>query len=124
MTEEEFLKGRMPYWLEGEELRIIMPSNTDKTDVHSHLSKKYGYSWIYALRGYWWPHSHAMIYTGDYETPNMTIGVVKYLLNYFDDINWLGIGCDKGKPGEFWLPKVIIPRNAESIKDGLFKGVE
>ena len=117
MTEKEFLEKRIPFWLEGDDLNVVIPSNMDKMDVHSHLCKKYGYGWLHAIRGYWWPDSHVMLYIGDYETPNMTVLVVQYLLNYFKDIKWIGLGCHIGKPGELWRPKVIIPRNVEMLKD-------
>ena len=122
MTEEEFLEKRVPFWLEGDNLNVTIPSNIDKKDVHSHLCKKYGYEWIHALRGYWWPESHVMIYTGDYETPNMTVLVIQYLFNYFKDIKYVGVGCNKGKPGELWTPKIIIPRDISLIKDDMFNG--
>ena len=113
MTEQEFLENREPFWLVGEELRITMPSPSDKKDVHSHLCKKYGYNWIHCLRGYWMPGEFAMLYCGDYETPNVTVLVCQYLLNYFPDIKWIGLGCNKGKVGEIWPPKITV------IRDGL-----
>lgn len=120
MTEQEFLEKRVPFWLEGENLNITIPTNSDRNDIHSHLCKKFGYSWIFALRGYWMPNSHIMVYVGDYETPNMTIMVVQYLFSYFKDINYIGLGCHKGKLGEIWEPKVIVPRNASMLKDDIF----
>ena len=111
MTEKEFLEKREPFWLEGEDLKIVMPTNSDRKDIHSHLCKKYGYNWLYALRGYWMPDQHfAILYSGDYETPNCTIMVAQYLLNYFPEVEWIGFGCNKGKPGEIWEPKIIVKK--------------
>lgn len=120
MTEKEFLEKRMPLWLVGDDLRITMPSNTDKMDMHSHLAKKYGYNWMYAIRGYWMPESHIQLYCGDYETPNMTIMVVQYLFNYFKDVKYIGLGCNKGEVGEIWPPKVCIPRDLNLLKNEVF----
>jgi hypothetical protein len=111
MTEKEFLEKRTPIWLEGEDLHISTPSNMDKHDFHSFLSKKYGYNWMFAIRGYYWPDSHVQLYIGDYECPNCTTLVVPYLFNYFDDIKYVGFGCDKGKVGEIWTPKILVVKD-------------
>ena len=112
MTEKEFLEKRQPFWLAGEDLEIVMPTNSDKHDMHAHLCKKYHYSWMHCIRGYWMPEEHfAVLYVGDYETPNCTILVVQYLLNYFPEIEWVGLGCYKGKKGDIWEPKVIVKNN-------------
>ena len=116
MTEKEFLEKRIPIWLEGDDLHVSRPSNTDKNDMHAFLSKKYGYSWLFAIRGYYMPNSHLMLYIGDYETPNCTIMVTQYLFNYFKDIKYIGLGCNKGKPGEIWTPKSIVVRSMDMIK--------
>ena len=70
MTEKEFLEKRTPIWLEGEDLHISTPSNMDKNDMHVFLCKKYGYNALFAIRGYYWPGSHVVLYIGEYETPN------------------------------------------------------
>lgn len=119
MTEQEFLTKRMPFWLTNDDLEITFPTGTDRKDMHSYLCKKYHYNWMYALRGYYWPGSHVMLYSGDYETPNCTINVAQYLLNYFKDAAYVGIGCNKGKVGEIWEPKVIVTRNLNWLKNDL-----
>lgn len=117
MTEQEFLEKRIPIWLEGDDLHISRPSSTDGNDMHTFLAKKYGYSWLFAIRGYYWPGSHVMLYMGQYETPNITTLVAPYIFSYFKDINYIGFGCYKGKPGEIWPAKIVIARNVECLKD-------
>lgn len=119
MTEKEFLEKRTPIWLEGDDLHISTPSSSDRNDMHHFLSKKYGYNWLYAIRGYYWPGSHVMLYSFDYETPNCTTMVAAYLFNYFPDIKYVGFGCDKGKVGELWHPKICIIRDVNYIKDDI-----
>ena len=119
MTEQEFLEKRIPIWLEGEDLHISTPSKNDANDMHAFLSKKYGYSWLFAIRGYYWPGSHVVLYIGDYETPNCTTLVAPYLFNYFPDIKYIGFGCDKGKVGEIWPPKIIITKDINCLKDDI-----
>lgn len=121
MTEKEFLEKRIPFWLEGEDLHISRPSSSDSSDMHSFLSKKYGYNWLFALRGYYWPGSHCCIYIGDYESPNCTTLVAPYLFNYFQDIKWIGFGLNKGKVGEIWKPKILIVRDTSCMNSDLFK---
>lgn len=119
MTEQEFLKKRIPFWLENEELRITIPSNSDRDDVHSHLSKKFGYNYMFCIRGYWWPNSHVQLYTGNFNIPNITVYVLSYLFEYFKDINYIGLGCIIGERGEIWQSQMIIPREINMIKDDI-----
>lgn len=120
MTEKEFLEKRTPFWLEGESLLIRVPNNSDKNDIHAHLCKKFGYSWVFAIRGYYWPGSHVQIYTGNYQMPNITIYVLSYLFEFFKDIKYIGIGCIIGEPGEIWTPQIVVTKNnLESLKDDL-----
>ena len=111
MSEKEFLEKRIPIWLEGEDLHISTPSTSDRGDMHAFLSKKYGYSWMWAIRGYYWPNSHVQLYIGEYETPNCTTLVAPYIFNYFPDIKYVGFGCNKGKVGEIWDSKITIVRD-------------
>lgn len=119
MTEQEFLENRHPFYLSGEELDICFPTGNDRKNTHDYLAKKYGYSWIFSIRGYWWPNSHVALYQGDYETPNMTVYVCQYLFNHFKDINYIGLGCNKGKPGEVWTNKIYILRSGELMKNDI-----
>ena len=124
MTEKEFLEKRTPIWLEGEDLHVSRPSTTDGNDMHAFLSKKYGYSWMFAIRGYYWPGSHLCLYIGDYECPNCTTLVAPYLFNYFSDIKWIGFGCNKGKLGEIWQPKILVLKDVSCMNSDLFKVFE
>ena len=118
MTEKEFLAKRIPIWLEGEDLHISRPSSeSDKNDMHAFLSKKYGYNWLFSIRGYYWPGSHVQLYMGDYETVNCTMLVSSYIFSYFPDIKYIGIGCNKGNPGEIWEPKITIVKDFNTIKN-------
>ena len=119
MTEQEFLEKRTPIWLEGEDLHISRPSSTDGNDMHAFLSKKYGYNWLFAIRGYYWPGSHVMLYIGDYECPNCTCLVTSYIFCCFPDIKYIGFGCNKGKPGEIWEPKITVVRDINCLKDDI-----
>ena len=119
MTEKEFLEKRIPFWLEGENLRITIPSGSDRTQSHVHLTKKYGYNYMFAIRGYWWPKSHIQIYTGNYNIPNVTVYVLSYLFEYFEDIKYIGLGCIIDEPGKLWKPQLVVPRNLEMLKDDI-----
>lgn len=119
MTEQEFLEKRIPIWLEGDDLHISMPSSSDKNDMHAFLSKKYNYNWMFAIRGYYWPGSHVQLYLGDYECVNCTSLVFPYIFNYFPDISYIGNGCNKGKIGEIWEPKIIVIRDINYLKNDI-----
>ena len=120
MTEQEFLEKRIPIWLEGDDLHISTPSKMDSNDFHAFLSKKYGYNWMYAIRGYYWPGSHVQLYLGDYECVNCTMLVATYIFSYFPDIKYIGNGCNKGKLGEIWEPKICIVRDKSYIRSEIF----
>jgi hypothetical protein len=119
MTEKEFLEKRTPIWLEGDDLHISTPSNMDKNDMHVFLAKKYGYNWMFAIRGYYMPGSHVMLYIGDYECPNCTTLVAPYLFSYFPDIKYVGFGCNKGNPGEIWPAKILIVRDESCLRNDI-----
>ena len=87
--------------------------------MHAFLSKKYGYNWMFSIRGYYWPGSHVILYIADYECPNCTTLVAPYLFQRFPDIKYVGFGCNKGKPGEIWSPKICIVKDVNMIKEEL-----
>lgn len=121
MTEKEFLEKRIPLWLEGEDLHVSTPSNMDKNNMHAFLSKKYGYNWLFCIRGYYWPGSHVCLYIGDYECPNCTTLVTSYLFSYFPDIKWIGFGLNKGEIGKMWKPKILVLRDDSYMNSDLCK---
>jgi len=124
MTEKEFLEKRTPIWLEDDDLHISMPSGSDRNDMHHFLCKKYGYHWISAIRGYYWPGSHVQLYNYEYETPNCTTMVATYLFHYFPDIKYVGFGCYVGEIGEIWKPKILVLKDTSYMDKDLFKVFE
>jgi hypothetical protein len=87
--------------------------------MHAFLSRKYGYNWLFAIRGYYWPGSHVMLYIGDYECPNCTVLVTSYIFASFPDIKYIGLGCNKGNPGEIWPPKIIIAKDINCLSSDI-----
>ena len=115
MTEQEFLETRVPFWLEGDDLRVTIPSANDRNEIHSYLSKKFGFSWMFAIRGYIWPNSHIQLYTANYNIPNVTVYVISYLFELFKDIKYIGLGCIIGNPGEIWKPQLVVYHDIRGI---------
>ena len=111
MTEDEFLKTRYPFWIDQNNLDIKFPTGMDKNDRLDKILAKYNQPWLFTVRGYYIPDKYIMLYTMDYEIPNCNISLIQYLLNYFPTIKWIGLGCIKGKPGEFWRPRMIYVRD-------------
>ena len=50
MTEQEFLEKRVPFWIQGDDLEITFATGSDRNEIHSHLSKKYHYNWLFIIR--------------------------------------------------------------------------
>lgn len=119
MTEKEFLEKRVPFWLEGEGLNVVIPSNMDKMESYAKLARKYGYNALFTIRGYYWPGSHIMLYCGNYETPNITTWVATHLFSFFKDAKYIGLGCHIGNLGELWKPKIIIVNSLNMLKDDI-----
>jgi hypothetical protein len=116
MTEQEFLNKRYPFWLDPETLAIRFPTGMDRDDRLDKILSKYGVSWLITLRGYYIPDEYIMLYTMDYEIPNCNVSLIQYLLNYFPTIKWVGLGCTKGKPGEFWKPRMVFMRDSDNYE--------
>ena len=117
--EKKFLEERTPLYLIGDNMNITLVTGKDKDDIHSHLCKQYGINWMRTIRGYWIPNKLVCIYIGDYEIPNISIEIIQYIFNFFKDINYLGIGCNKGEVGEIWEPKICIARDVSFLKDDI-----
>lgn len=121
MTEKEFLEKRIPIYLEGDDLHITTPGASDRNEKHVDILKKYGYNYMFTIRGYYWPGSHVILYIGDYECPNCTLLVTSYIFSQFPDIKYVGFGCNKGKIGEIWPAKIWIARDKGQLNPEIFK---
>ena len=110
--EEEFLKGRIPFFLDDNS-NIVIPTSTYRNETHIELSERYHYSWHTNPRGYVKPDEFVMMYIADYEIPNVTAWLIQYVFNKFPNIKWIGLGCIKGKIGEYWRPRMVIVRDSE-----------
>lgn len=114
MTEQEFLQKRKPVYVDPDSglATVVTTSNLrDKNfaEIFSNL-KVY---WLNTIRGYIWEDC-LMLYINDYEIPNFAIGTAVYFFTFFPEISWIGLGCNKGKPGEVWSPKLIVKKSDES----------
>ena len=112
--EQEFLEGRIPFYLDDNS-SIVVPTAGYRTLKHVELCDKYHYSWHSNVRGYVKPDEYAMMYIADYEIPNVTAWLIQYVFNKFPDIKWIGLGCNKGKIGEYWRPRMVVVRDNEEV---------
>lgn len=114
--EKEFLSNRIPFFLDDES-RINIINKNDANQKHSDICDKYHYNWHLHIRGYLSPNEFVMLYIADYEIPNCTTWLIQYFFNKFPDIKWVGLGCIKGKIGEYWRPRMVVVRdNEENFK--------
>lgn len=111
MTEQEFLQKRKPVFVDPESGLATVVNNTNLKDKNfAEIFSNQKIYWLNTIRGFIW-EDHLMLYINDYEIPNFAIGTCIYFFNFFPDIKWIGLGCNKGCPGDLWEPKLIVSRN-------------
>lgn len=111
MTESDFHKLRKPFYLDDNTLLIKFPTSKHMNTSHAEWFSQEGISYLYTIRGYYIENSYVMLYTNDFEIPNIAAQVLIYLFEYFPTIKWIGLGCNKGNIGEVWKPKLKIYRD-------------
>jgi hypothetical protein len=115
MTELEFLEERTPIYIDNETALAILVNNSDlKNKTFSEIFFKLRYPWINTTRGYL-KDDHLMLYVNDYEIPNVNVYLFPYLFTHFPQINWVGLGCIKGNPGDIWKPRLIIRKSDNDL---------
>lgn len=108
---EDFHEKRLPFYIDSQSLLIKFPTKTTHINgSHAKWFSEIDYPYLHTIRGYLMEGSdpHIMIYWNDFEIPNVDMPILTYLFEYFPNINWIGIGCNKGKIGEEWSPKLKI----------------
>ena len=105
-----FLKERNPFYVDSDTLTIKLPLGKDRDMDFAHILGNYSTPWLFTMRGYY-KEDYAMLYINDYEIPNCNLSLIQYLFAYFPTIKWIGLGCIKGEPGEYWKPRYIIHRD-------------
>lgn len=110
MTKEEFLTERTPVFVHPETGSATIVNNTNLKDKDfAEIFSNLKIGWFDTTRGYIYK-DRLMLYVNDYELPRFAVGCCVYFFNFFPDIEWIGLGCNKGKPGEVWSPKLIVKR--------------
>lgn len=113
--EKNFLSERTPLYIDNETAQAVIVNNSTLKDatfaeIFSHLH----YPWLFTTRGYI-RDNHIILYVNDYDIPNINISLLQYLFTYFPSIDWVGLGCIKGNPGEWWKPRLVVRRNNSDL---------
>lgn len=112
-TVEAFHSARKPFYIDAETLLIKFPTSRHINCSHAQWFTEIGMPFVHCVRGYYKKtedEEFIMIYWNDFEIPNINASLIPYLFEYFPNIDYVGLGCDKGKPGEVWKPKFKIVR--------------
>ena len=104
-----FLELRTPVYLDPEKVIIRPITGKFSNSSWEEIFYQMGYGWIGITRGYIY-NGHMILYVNDFEIPNVNVCLLSYIFTYFPDIEWIGLGCNKGKPGDFWEPKLKVFR--------------
>lgn len=111
MTEKEFLEKRTPLFVDRETGQIVAVNTTKIKDLsYPEIFTHFRIPWMNTIRGYKLDN-FIVFYVNDYEIPNIGLDFISYAFTYFPDIEWIGLGCTKGKIGEIWNPRLIIRKN-------------
>lgn len=118
MTLEEFHKDRKPLYIHPETLLVKFPSAKHMNSSHAEWFNDEGIPFIHTIRGYYSDKDgYVMLYSNDFEIPDVVVKFLCYIFEYFPKITWIGLGCNKGKVGEIWEPKLKV------FRDGKVKGI-
>lgn len=112
----DFHKLRKPFYLDNDTLLVRTPSAKHMNTSHAEWFSSEGIPYLHTVRGYYIPsydgsEEYLMIYSNDFEIPNIICNIFIYLFDYFPNVKWIGVGCNKGKIGEIWSPKLKIYRD-------------
>lgn len=110
MTEEEFHYIRKPLYIHPETLLVKFPSARHMNCSHAEWFSAEGIPYLHTIRGYY-VDDYVMLYTNDFEIPDVVVKILNYIFEYFPNIKWIGLGCNKGQPGEIWKPKLKVFKN-------------
>lgn len=114
MTLEEFHEKRQSFYLDNDTLLVRIPSGKHRHCSHAKWFSEDGIPYLHTIRGYYMKtedDEFVMLYSNDFEIPNIICNIFIYLFDYFPGVKWIGVGCDKGKIGEIWEPKIKITRH-------------
>lgn len=108
---KKFLEKRTPVYIDNDTALAVIVNNTQlRNSTWAEIFSNLHYPWINTTRGYLMD-DYLVLYVNDYEIPNFNIVLLPYLFTFFPKINWIGLGCIKGEPGELWKPKLVIRKN-------------
>lgn len=111
MTIEEFHNNRKPFYIDLETLLVKFPDARHSNMSHAQWFADFNIPWVHMVRGYYMENieePYIMLYWGDFEIPNIVASIFPYLFEHFPKIKWIGLGCNKGKEGEIWPPKLKV----------------
>lgn len=114
MTLEEFHNNRKPFYLDPDNLLVKFPTSKHMNTSHAVWFTDMSYPFLHTVRGYYYKDETSefiMIYINDFAIPNLSVNVFSYLFEYFPTIQFIGVGCNKGKVGEIWKPQMKILRD-------------
>lgn len=110
MTENEFHEKRKPFYIDSDTGLIKFPSAKYMNSSHAAWFSNDGIPYLHTVRGYFFD-DFIMVYTNNFEIPNVSILTLDYLFAFFPYIKWIGLGCDRGEIGKVWNPKYKIYRD-------------
>lgn len=110
---KEFHNKRKPFYIDPDTSLIKFPTQRHMNVSHAEWFTDMGYPYMHVVRGYYMKtedDEYIMMYWNDFEIPNVVVSLFAYLFEFFPTLKWIGLGCNKGKPGEIWTPKMKITR--------------
>lgn len=111
---EKFLNNRKPFYIDSETCLVKFPAQKHMNVSHAKWFNEMGIVYLHTLRGYYMniegQDPYIMIYSNDFDIPNLVTNLFSYLFEYFPEITWIGVGCIKGEVGDVWKPRLKITK--------------
>lgn len=115
---EEFHQLRKPFFIHPDTFLVKFPTAKHMNSSCAKWFSEEGIPFLHTLRGYFNERdNYVMLYVNDFEIPDVVVKFMCYLFEYFPTIEWVGLGCHKGKPGEIWKPKLKVFRDEQDTRN-------
>ena len=107
MTVEQFHRNRVIFYIDPITKDLVFPDDKYINLSHGEWFRLIGLDINNVDRGYFYNDGlskFVMIYRGTFDEPSLPFNYLAKILDEYV-IDWIGLGCKPGEPGQVWEPK-------------------